>query len=639
MSETIQPQRAPVKPRTYIPELKGCVSIEDEVLSLVRQGRTGLVAITGPAGSGKTTALRHLAYVLQDEAGIYFDSLSDHDELLHRAASELVVYGNQSPYPRIHMAKFTLAPWSSDDFIEYLLAEHRSQCTSVMKRVALLEDPGALHGLPLLWRVVLDEMATDENIFDAGFALRRQITRELPPDDFETARLSSLAELVLDDMYLASTRLHERDKAVQFLAKASRKVIEHTKNFTCSLLAHEFVRLTLAAEYLSECLQQKRPEPFLAFQLPYELVSAVARILENDREAHMQLTGIASLQDSPLSAMAASILHAAGMGLQPNAEKPARLNGAYLPGVKWPGAQCSEIQLRYALLNEADLHEARLNKAKMTGASLERANLVEASLENAVFNKSDLTNADLSFSKATFANFVQSDLKGAKFRHANLNQANFLNADLRGASFEHADLSRALLNRAKLQGADFSHANLQMAQLVRQMLRETIFRGTRFSQADLSESDLEGMSLPGVDFEGAKLIGARLTATLIPHANFRNADLRNTGLAHVSWERADLRGVNLTGATFHMGNSRSGLVFSPIAMEGSKTGFYTDEFTEQGFKAPEQIRKANLRCADLRGAKFEGVDFYLVDLRDALLDEEQRTYLRGCGAILEHRVA
>jgi uncharacterized protein YjbI with pentapeptide repeats len=79
------------------------------------------------------------------------------------------------------------------------------------------------------------------------------------------------------------------------------------------------------------------------------------------------------------------------------------------------------------------------------------------------------------------------------------------------------------------------------------------------------------------------------------------------------------------------------MIFSPIASEGSRTGFYTDDYYDQGFKAPEAIRKANLRGADLRGAKIEGVDFYLVDLRDAHYDENQREHLRQCGAILESR--
>jgi hypothetical protein len=83
-----------------------------------------------------------------------------------------------------------------------------------------------------------------------------------------------------------------------------------------------------------------------------------------------------------------------------------------------------------------------------------------------------------------------------------------------------------------------------------------------------------------------------------------------------------------------MGNTRCGLVSSPIACEGSRTGFYTDDEGEQYFKPPEEIRKANLCGADLRGARVSGVDFYLVDLRGAVYDDLQEGHFRHCGAIL-----
>ena len=40
----------------------------------------------------------------------------------------------------------------------------------------------------------------------------------------------------------------------------------------------------------------------------------------------------------------------------------------------------------------------------------------------------------------------------------------------------------------------------------------------------------------------------------------------------------------------------------------------------------------------LRGANIDGVDFYLVDLRDAHYDPGQEKHLRACGAILRNRV-
>jgi uncharacterized protein YjbI with pentapeptide repeats len=47
------------------------------------------------------------------------------------------------------------------------------------------------------------------------------------------------------------------------------------------------------------------------------------------------------------------------------------------------------------------------------------------------------------------------------------------------------------------------------------------------------------------------------------------------------------------------------------------------------------VRKANLRGCDLRGAIVERTDFYLVDVRGAVLDPAQRGWLKRCRAILD----
>ena len=163
------------------------------------------------------------------------------------------------------------------------------------------------------------------------------------------------------------------------------------------------------------------------------------------------------------------------------------------------------------------------------------------------------------------------------------------------------------------------------------------FTGARFAGADLSRCYMEGMLLPGANFANADLRHALLTGSHMPGADFRGAAPAASRPGGGRLGRSRPAGADLREAAFHLGSSRSGLVGSPIASEGSRTGFYTDDWTEQDFKSPEEIRKANLCGADLRGARIEGVDFYLVDLRGALLDPKQIPHIRRCGAILEAR--
>lgn len=160
------------------------------------------------------------------------------------------------------------------------------------------------------------------------------------------------------------------------------------------------------------------------------------------------------------------------------------------------------------------------------------------------------------------------------------------------------------------------------------------FLRASFRGAILTRCNLEYMNLPGADFRDANLTGSDLTGSIMSRTDFRNAVLRDAGLAGVAWEGADLRKADLSGASFHMGSSRSGLVGSTIASEGTRTGFYTDDFSEQDFKAPEEIRKANLCGCDLRGAKVDRTDFYLVDLRRARYTPDQARHFSACGAIL-----
>lgn len=136
-------------------------------------------------------------------------------------------------------------------------------------------------------------------------------------------------------------------------------------------------------------------------------------------------------------------------------------------------------------------------------------------------------------------------------------------------------------------------------------------------------------------FRKTNLENADLTDTKIHHACMTKANLENARLAQIDWTDCDLRWANLKNVTFHFGSTRCGLVGSPYPSHGTRTGFYTEELADLYFQQPEVIRKASLVGCDLRGADITGVDFYLIDLRDAKLTRSQRAQAAKMGAILD----
>jgi uncharacterized protein YjbI with pentapeptide repeats len=616
----IQPSRAAVRPRVYAPISGETVLLEDEIRGLVEKNASGWFAILGPAGSGKSTAIMHLAAALPPVARIVLLEELPREEV-DAYCNRLVVFTTAVPG---HVdGLYRLAPWTEDDLIEYLLATHKDRCASVLARVRPA-DRDLFAGIPDLWQIVLEQLAGDESIPDGRSALHRYLEAHLSDTDLiERARSVCLNALAAPDC--------SETTALEKLAKPG---------FAQGLLRalrHHAVRLLLAAERIASDLRGDADCDFLAQRLPRELVRAAATLVVGEERA---LDHLHRLLAGPFwsHAMAASILHATGAVWVPQPDNPPVLTGAYLEGVRWPEARLAYVELDEADLSGADLCGANLNQATASRCILQRARLRGASLRRLQAVATDLSHADLSSIRAVRANFDGASLKSANLESAVLRSACFVGADLTGADFRGADLSAACLVETVVRDADFSGANLRGARLSGLRLREAYCTGADFSGADLKSCDLEFMELPAARFTGADLTGTLLTGTRIPEADFRAACLCETGLAEIEWERADLRGADLRGASFHLGTTRSGLVGSPIACEGSRTGFYTDDYEEQAYKAPEEIRKANLRGADLRGARLDGVDFYLVDLREGRYDPEQEEHLRGCGAILEARV-
>jgi len=603
-------QRARVRPRVISPDTRDAVLLEDEIGVLVQRGERGLVRLVGGPGSGKSTALRHLSAILPPWMHERIRLLDDSD-LAVEEADRLTVSTALPISKSKPLAIYALAPWSQDDLIEYLLAAHRECCPSVMARLKRSGNYGFLQGNPELWTVVLGVMAAAESIVDIRSALWRRLAAQVGAGRLR----EQVGELCL-------TAIQQISKPGQYTSPgnlpvdALAQIPVDAELFR--LIRHRPVMVLMAADRLVHVAERGCVHGALAQRLPRELIQEAAVRLNGNREALQYLRGwMEETHPKSVHPMVASLLHAVLPEWRPDSLSRPRLAGAYLDGVKWSGINLTGVDLQGADLEAADL----------SGAHLEGANA-----SSACFSRADLRGAYLIGLHA-----VGADFRGANLMRATARRAGLAHANLADAVLIDADLSTADLRGAQINEADFRGAFLARACLTGLELKLARFEGARFGGADLRFCNLEDMRLTAPDFHGANLLNALLTGSSMSKASFHGADLRDTGLAEVDWPGADLRDANLCGANFHVGSSRNGLVGSPIACEGSHTGFYTDDYNDQNVKPAEEIRKANLRGADVRGAKIKDVDFYLVDLRDAQYTADQAEHLRRCRAILEDR--
>ena len=620
--------RAAVRPRVIREQSREPVLLEELVAELAAEGETATLALYGPPGAGTTSALQHLQSVFGPESLIQF---------VH---SEFPATQNPAwPTARIHFpinvmpvrtTRCSLAGWEQDEWIEYLLAVHRDRCASVIRRVQ--QDPFAfqLDGNPNAWSRILDRLAADDEL-DVKGALLQIIDHWLPKAEFRRAVghriLSATIRRANEDQYDQITT------DLNLCREQSR------------LLFIMAIRRLLACETAWARLQESRGRDMVRLAVhgnwPRELISDVGAMLVHSPAMQDKLRGWLTPRFRDAHPLIVSLLHAAqtswrvpAAGLFSRWKKSLNLTGAILDG-----ADCQDMTLRNCGMGDASFEQAQFARAtleKITAgyAKFAGANFRQATLSAFDATKASFIGADLAELRGKFVTFTLSDLSFADLTDAKIENSTFLRANLSGAVLHGAELSGCCFVDACLDEADFTDANLEFSNFSHRNLSVANFAGARFYRAVLQGSCLEGMSLPHASFESASLVGAEMTGSVMPGANFVRADLRAARLAEVEWELADLRNANLAGATFHMGSARSGLVGVSIPMYGSRTGFYTDELHEQDFKAPEEIRKANLRGADLRGATIDNVDFYLVDLRDALYDPEQEDQLRRTGAIL-----
>lgn len=635
----ITPQRAPVRPRVKRKGGDTAFLLEEEIAELASKGRRGIVLLRGEAGCGKSTALKHLAEVLPidrsvgllDSSGSQGDT-SEMDVVL-LATDKLVVTTLSIPAAYAEM-ELELVPWGQDEWIEFLLACHPAQCKSVMARLLAGDETRSANFSAANWRVVLEEMAADETVASPLDAMICRLSKR-----FSREQQLALSPLALDEMRIAQMiPWPEAVKVVPDIDRAAWRLLNQplVLSWVAAAYAVRLLKLGLVVED-ARCLDN-------CAGLPRSYLYNLAALVRGDQQATCHLYRVARSNVAGCHATAVSVLHLAGAMPPPaTGNRPdcgSLLTGAILEGVQWPGVSLDHMDLCRADFSGANLFQANLDAALAGSADFSQADLRQASLRESKLLSANFAGANLSRVKALAANFTSTDCRETVFNDAYLCDATFQNANLTDARFRRAQLAEATLLGAVIDGADFTGANLTRVNLNGRNLAGATFRDAIFTGATLVGCVFDQVELPSAMFNEANLANATFTGASMPRADFRGAILRGCGLADVDWEGADLRNADLRGAVFSMGGSRSGLVGSPYPGHGSRTGFYTDDYNDLStHKHPEEIRKANLCGADLRGANIEGVDFYLVDLRGALYDPGQAEQLRRCGAILREPVA
>ena len=636
-----KPARAAVRPMVYGRFGGPAIPLESVVERMLRAKARGLVLVSGEPCSGRSTAVDHLRAVFTGDPDVKFLDEPQSRELIHASARQLMVFtgtlrsfnvttreGNatlQTPEgPLIPLLdSFVLAPWGQDQWIELTLARHPDGCRSILARALQPENARFMGGSPLLATLILSTFAT-EPAENSAKNIVRQFLRTAEP---KQACQKDIATIALNFMFGGNPEpcLTRLIRAVQ-----DWRVIQ--------LLQLPAVQALIATDRVIHDLCGRSRLKYLVQRFRSQLIRGIADALESNVDAYDRLVQIIDAKDElAWHGTVAAILVAAGQGWKPTASTVLDLSRADLSGAAWHRARLGKCKLDDADLSSADLREAEMNNAGLLRANLSGANLEQAMLNNAHLQGTDLRGARLVRAAADGARFGDADLTGADFNGAQLHGA-WLNANLTRTRFVRANLSCATFKGATLDDTDFTGACLESADMSGLDLRSAEFSGAVLAEAYLARSRLDGQHMPGVNLRKANLSQADLTGSCLSHADLSGADLRGAGLAEIEWERADLSGADLRNCSFHAGSSRSGLVDSVIASEGTRTGFYTDEYDEQLYRPVEEIRKANLRGADLRGANVEHTDFYLVDLRDAKFDAEQEAHFRRCGAILETRV-
>lgn len=611
---------SPKQPPPRVLATDGSIPLDFALRLHMGNRRNGAILIRGGPGSDLTAASELLCHEFRGRPGVRVsdEHLSNPDLLFHLKGWAIDVGCPLAG--RIYTATFDLAPWSTDEIIEYVLAEFPQKAKSILGRIMPAPDP-SLEGNPRVWRTAIEVLANLDRITSPSDAL----------DEFLRVRIGD--------------RPGVEDEALFHLQTGARhgtwprwtdQHLGGLKQSDVELLKCPPVLARLALNSVIRVFSDSRLASDTNLNLPARLARAAGRQAAVNPEWRARIIASLRYPNSHSARAAGSILTYSGVWWPPPAA-PQDFARSHLIGLTWPGRDLRGFAFTGANLAAANLEQANLDSVVLREAMLEQAQLRGAVLSRAKLNRANLDQACLEevagqIARLNHASLVGANLDRSDFFGADLTMTDLTQASLKAATFNAVDFRETIFSDADASGARFCRATFWKVDL-----SETRLDGASFRDAVFHNCRFEGLQARAVEAFAARFKQCDFTSSELREPDFRAAGFEACGLAEISWIGADLREASFRNCSFHAGSSRSGLVGSPLASEGTRTGFYTDEAAEQGFKSPDEIRKADLRGADLRGADLGGLDLYLVDLRGAKLDPATRDWARRCGAILHAR--
>lgn len=601
--------RIDVEPRVISPKTGDRIRLVDAVENLINRAGQGVVKIEGQPLEQASAVGRLVAQF----GSAILDGRSLTSSLIAALANETVVVVIGDFAPRVDLL-LQLSGWDNDDSIDYLLAHHRPQCGAVMERVRRSEP---------IWRPT------------TGVGWRAALSTLAMHPEFSS--LHQAIKFILDSRLISESEAEAENAAAHLLTlNSSGETPPRISSWFGSDAA--FVN-SMKLDFWIGCIRQKHvPSHFAMMELSRSLLSQLAIGLR-ERKVDYDFLKHPERYRSRFQSIAASILLQLEPSWRPEGLHWTNLRNANFAGAVWPKLNISGVKQVLMDFSKTSFEGADLREAKLAHLFLREAELLGANLEGAVLQECDLVDINLADANLQLAEICLCDASDAFLAYADLRSVilstvNLQHADLKNTNLESALLKEVVLNECQFENANLNSAFFKHCTFKRTDLRKTSLDHARFHGCKMQECNLEEVEAQSVEFCGSDLECAWLTCSVFKNANFSRANLHQAALGDIDWEGANLYGSDLSGVSFHFGSTRSGLVDSPYPSHGTRTGFYTDEFFEQSFKAPEEIRSANLRGADLRHADLANSDFYLVDLRGAQIDEDARPHLRRCKAIL-----